>query len=77
MPRICYSPEVRTDILRRIHGGEPSHAQAAREVGCSLFILHRRAGVAEIYRGLRLQRATQCHSGIADETAHGQTCKAS
>ena len=36
MPRIRYNTEVRTDILRRIHDGELSHAQAAREVGCSL-----------------------------------------
>lgn len=36
MPRIRYSPEVRSDILRRVESGELSHAQAAREVGCSL-----------------------------------------
>ena len=36
MPRIRYSPEVRSDILRRVQSGELSHAQAAREVGCSL-----------------------------------------
>jgi len=35
MPRIRYSDEVRAEILRRVGSGEVSHAQAAREVGCT------------------------------------------
>ena len=36
MPRIRSSSEVRADILHRVQSGALSHAQAAREVGCSL-----------------------------------------
>ena len=35
MPPIRYSDEVRAEILRRVGSGEVSHAQAAREVGCT------------------------------------------
>jgi len=42
MPRIRYSDEVRAEILRRVGSGEVSHAQAAREVGCSLSTIQNR-----------------------------------
>jgi hypothetical protein len=51
MPRIRYSTEVRTAILRRMHGGELRHAQAAREVGCSLNTIQSSCGIGlDIFR---------------------------
>ena len=64
MPRIRYSAAVRADILRRVESGEFSHAQAAREVGCSL---------STIQKWLTPRRQNTNATSHSDQNSHSVT----